>query len=227
MYMRSVSRWLLILPATWLTTVVAGGGRQVVGPGSGCSGVAEWIQAHKKELPTTYMEIIRYPVMYRQRILGNLPMEVRRDLWRTQRQVYAGSGLLTTRQVAFLDSLGGSLDSIFVADSTTANRLAAVTTEAAIRALGQQLTHQIMYVLGPDDEAGTGAWPAMLKAALANRIALPTGNCVCHVRQGGGTQSDCTAFHYCNPESSCTPAENGCGALGEYSCNGQCDGDET
>lgn len=215
------SRWLLLLPATWLTTVAAVGRKAVEEPAWGCNAATEWIETHKNNLPRTYSEIIRYPVAYRQRILVTLPAEEQRKLWRIQHQLYLSSGLLTTRQAEFLSSIRAALDSMHATEEPAKSRLAATVSDVAIRVLGRQLTHQILYVLGPDDGAKPEDLPAALREGLKHRIALPPVNCTCHVLQDGGLPSPPDCSKKCNL-SDCTPIQGGCGVEGDFSCNGAC-----
>lgn len=219
----NMRRWLLALPAAWLTVAVSGQRSGDVVAAGDCNAATEWVQSHAGKLPTTYAEIIRYPIGYRQRIQAALPMDVRRALWRTQREAYVTSGLLSRQQKAFLDSIGPSMDSIFFASEAARERLVASTTAAAMKALGRDLTHQIVFVLGPDETAMPATLPLALRVALRHRIAMPEINCTCHVVNGGGEPSppDCSSPYLCNT-ASCTFSERGCGGYGIMACNGEC-----
>lgn len=225
------ARWFVVIP---MVAVTSSGLIAASRPATfaGCTAVREWVLAHRRELPTTYAEIIRYPLDYRRHIQAALPWSVRRELWRTQYHVYAGSGLLDSTQVAFMAHAESKLIEMFDEHTTQARREAMGDSIANVASviLGRELTHRIFFVLGPESAPGARAsaddrlTPSYFRLAANRRqVNVPQVfvNCTCHY---GVPQPECTSAQTC-VASNCTAngfEGGGCGTNGMYSCNGLC-----
>jgi len=225
------ARWFIAAPLMVVTTgaLVAASRPE---PASGCQALSSWVQAHRKALPQTYAEIIRYPLDYRKKILGALPAQIRRSMWEEQFRVYARSGLLNSEQQAFLARYTVVSAQLFSGESSVARKaqLADSLLPEALNILGRDLTHSVLYVLGPDDRvepdgasrfSGPGPRvPDEFEAALAHPASVPefADNCDCHIINGGTEASppECETPNRCahsNPECA-NVTETGCGQSG-------------
>lgn len=226
--MRMSTKWIVLTGLVLVTTGAAVLARQETAYGApACSAMSEWVAANRSHLPKTYKEIIRYPLPYRKSILSALSPEVRRQMWSEQYALYRRSGLLTPRQIAFLDTAEAGLKPIYankVPDSVRAGVAARVTT-AALAVLGRDLTHRVLFVLGPAETAGRPETVAEFREALANPLNVRrlVVNCTCYVQFIGPSPPECGDPGNCFPGGGgCTEQNRGCGPGGEFPCDGEC-----
>lgn len=223
----SHARWLIALPSGLLSVLMLSAASGRAPDAGSCNSVAEWVDAHRAELPTRYEDLIKYPLIYRKKIQAALPLAAQRDAWLDQYRTYRASGLLTERQKTFLLEAEGAIRFVYDETNTATARghVADSITARAIAVLGRDLTHRIVFVLGPED-AKRDADVALFRVAMAHPVNVPpvaSINCTCHVLNGGGIPSppECYAPMHCEA-SSCTLQERGCGSMAAFSCNGDC-----
>lgn len=234
MFSYRTSRWYVLAPLMAASAVGVVAARRPQ-PASGCASMAAWVNSNAASLPTTYAEILRYPSRFRKAIQTKLSPAVRRQLWHAQYHVYMESGILDAKQYEFVKAADDAIDEL-LGDKTMPSRrqqLGDSLERVAVVVLGSDLTHHIMYSLGPDDGGtitidGVDRTPTLFRFASAHPATVPAiyDNCDCHWMGGGISPPECMPSAKCN-DRDCTAngiQEGGCGPNGAYSCNALCTG---
>ena len=218
------------IPAAAMSLLAAVGVTKVADPY--CNVASEWVKAHKGELPSTYAEISKYPLIYRRYIASELPREIRNQMWKEHLESFLSSKAGLTAEQATLvryvianeavvfDSARGKQ---WVESEKIADRAKALFGTAQAKA--------IFATLGPTSESAGNLevntaslfGPTSIFTNVARAIAVGAGgtpNCDC------STQSDyCDGSSHCQTgPTKCTVITSECGTIGWYDCNGLCYG---
>ncbi|MFD5074286.1 bacteriocin fulvocin C-related protein [Streptomyces sp. NPDC058371] len=160
---------------------------------------SRWVLTHRAELPTTYDDVVAYPLSYRRAIHEALPAKTRSGLWAEHlRRFKSSRPELTAAQHRVVDR---ALD--LAADPATfEGEPPAELTElgrTARETFGVDEARAMLAVLGP----AADAW-------------APAPNCECNkVDVYCGWSGDCV-------DDGCHHTSTGCGSLYIYPCNGLC-----
>lgn len=211
--------WLMVaaaIPLSGLTACDGGDEGKQPNPSSErvredgeCVAVRNWVAQNAGRLPTTYAELVRYPVAYRRGIFSALDPDTKSALWKEHFQNYRNEHPdLTAAQASFIERLSSS---------TSAELYKGATDEPAVKkglqAEGSALFERdslrlLVAQLGPDDE------PDDAQECAAARV----GSCTCNAGDDW-----CPWGQWCSnegPECSITP--DGCGWWGADPCDGLC-----
>lgn len=167
---------------------------------------AEWVEQNKDRLPTTYEDIIAYPLTYRRAIHARLSPTAQRQLWMEHLSRYrAAHPDLDPRQRAVLSkaiataSKPATFESALAPDEAL-DRLGTI----AIEAFGKQQARGLLATLGS------------VPSPASHCPTLPDA-CEC------STQSDyCSVACRYDGNNTCLHTNKGCGTFWQYPCNGCC-----
>ncbi|MGK4005753.1 bacteriocin fulvocin C-related protein [Sorangium sp. So ce1036] len=198
-----------------------------VSPEDGCQKVDAWLEANRTALPSTFRDVVRFPVQYRKAIISSHSPGMRSALWRERFEVYARRrpSLTPAQQAVVERAIVFASPELFSIDRDSPNWNEAV--DAPLRelmndaevAFGFEEARALLAIFGPLDLVAADQIFAPVAgnfvAANANRVA----ECPC------STQSDyCSYPYHCTYQypRPCTKLSFGCGSLLLYECNGWC-----
>jgi|SRR6185312_28514 len=209
------ARWFVLAPAVLFASVSLLSAARLNGrPRRTCEVASEWVQQHKRALPTSLAEISKYPMPIRKAIYGSLPAEARRQLWREKLSLIASSSVgLNSEQRAFIRYVTRTLDQHITDPRDEGQR--AVTRdqlrERAAALFDRSAEIRIFETIGNDVEASIPV-PGLKGAGDA---------CDCNM-----FDNDCDVNWQCDPppgNDSCPNRDISCGWSGEQLCDGVCD----
>ncbi|MGW2642081.1 bacteriocin fulvocin C-related protein [Streptomyces sp. NPDC001348] len=173
-----------------------------------CRTALEWARRNKANLPTTYDELTRYPVVYRRAIYGELSDASRSRLWLEHLKRYRSSSpRMSLRQSAVHERA--------VAWASVPAHFSATGESPAARELKELSSAAREAFDRPDMTAMLGTLgPAGRNSAARAEAA---GACTC-------TDEDdlCTNATHCQYGQGGCQMYRGCGAFWQYVCNGLC-----
>ncbi|SDO96987.1 hypothetical protein SAMN04487905_101286 [Actinopolyspora xinjiangensis] len=171
-----------------------------------CAAARRWVEANANNLPTTYDEIIAYPMAYRRAIYAKLSPERRSEFWsRHLRRYRTENPEVTTEQKQVLDeaaAVAANPRNFESRDEPT--RAVRNLEENAKAAFGKDESGRVIATLGPAERRPREA-------------AQPACEC-------SNESEYCPDRNYCQYKSSnCVFQDKGCGTFGLYVCNGLCE----
>jgi hypothetical protein len=210
--MRKVIQALVIAPLLFCALALP-----MAAQGSSCLQLREWIHSDQASLPTTYDELLAYPLAYRPAVFDALSPEVKERLLTTHLQRYIDEhpGLSSDQ----ISAIHEAIELASRPDFFTTRRTDALWDKSvhqpiqdfermALSRFSREEFKQIFTRLGDDTAA---KWPSGHQVSMAKAAPI----CTC------STQSDwCSSGTHC-AASTCS-LTTGCGTLFRYTCNGFC-----
>jgi len=173
-----------------------------------CTVIHAWVRTHHETLPTSYRELVRFPVAYRRVIFDVLSPAAKSSLWQQHFSTYLITHpRLSERQVAVIMKLRAHAAIAFEdAPGREAVAILEHLRAEAAELFGPDALPSLIAHLGPENISD--AEPTLVSAAAT---------CGCN-----RTDDWCTWGMRCKI-TSCTGTTSGCGSWWSKPCNGLCD----
>jgi hypothetical protein len=218
------SRWYVLVPLVLVSSagLIAASRPAPLRP---CEVIANWVAAHKAELPTTLAEFAKFSKAYRREMYSSMTAEARVSVWREHLTSFlAPTAGLTEAQRDLVQHVMNELD-VLVTDPTGErgrDQLAREHLVDAAQALfsREQIT-DIFTLNTVGSETGVSAAPSAELAESADGALLSStgSSCSCSVEGGGFWDCDVSG---CVDDGNCLPTLSGCGFIGDERCDGVC-----
>jgi hypothetical protein len=192
-----------------------------------CKQAADWVTAHRSELPTTLLDFSRYAYSYRKAIYAAMPGPVRERIWREKLDVYVASHALDSVQRGLIAHIRLNI-STYVSDSTGATGRRALKEEKLperiYAAFGRQEGSHIMNIVGfpgvDGERASTGRGPR-----VAEKGDAASEDCPCSLSWFEGDPACNESQPFCVDPGDCIYVlQPICGPFHEFNCDGACTG---
>lgn len=210
---------------------------ELVNSSSSSQSVAQWIGAHRSQLPRSLAEFNAVPPRYRVQVARALEPEVLSQLWREQHAELLGRKL-TPAQRSLVERMGKLLTPSNYRGASTGEastmqaQMAGLCREASV-VFANSPNRQLLKDLGtPDDHVRLRFWNVgLLRILVADRIRAAVAltaesrcNCDSGTEEGCRCKDRCP---FCTDTCQCglcQPRMMGCGCWGLSSCYEPCGG---